>query len=75
MSIGGLSDIEKWESIWADASIITAMCVRAGKMGSVSGLGRQLLLIIDILRANCSGFAGRISVSVSGVGSEGHSTA
>ena len=73
MSIGGLSDVEKWERIWADASVITAMCVRAGKMGSVSGLGRQILLIID-LRANRPGFAGRISVSVSGTAIEDHST-
>ena len=43
MSIGGLSDVEKWERIWADASVVTAMCIRAGKMGSVSGLGRQIL--------------------------------
>ena len=51
MSLGGLSDVEKWERIWADASVITAMCIRAGKMGSVSGLGRQIPLIIDMFES------------------------
>ena len=35
----GSSDHEEWERIWEDASVVTAMCIRAGKQGNVRGLG------------------------------------
>ena len=47
LSMRGSSDHEEWERIWEDASVVTARCIRAGKQGSVGGLGMGRPLIVQ----------------------------